>query len=509
MKNKLLAIAVVLTYFVCGNAKADNIDQQTAQQLGAYYFSLATGAKAEIPADKLVLAERFDNPTLCIPAVYVFNVSNGGFVVVSANNCVEPILAYSTEGEMDVEHMNPACRSMLEDYAQMISQYQNSESSPAADINAKWEQLINRTYRCDLSQGTVLSQTKAGDGTYLMNSKWDQGDLPIATYNFFCPKKKNPKTSEFSYYYDYDSLYCYAGCGPVAMAMIFHFWKYPTQGKGIAKDLQTSGGKTLKFNFDADSNQFLYSNMKPGLTYNSTYKSKSAVAKLIYATGIAMHAQYGISGTSVTKEYLNEALTKYFQYSSDFKFVYREGYYSGHAYTDNEWKALLINELDNGRPMYYTAADPGGQGRDGGGHAFVVDGINNDSTKFHINWGWGGSSNGYFCLTPASAIGSAGGYTFSQYHGVGYNIHPKTESIDDMVIEEASPAYPNPASEYIMIPVNLAMNTTLFVYDVDGRMVQRVIIPGGTPEYRLDVQSYPTGTYLYRLNGETFKFLVK
>jgi hypothetical protein len=64
-------------------------------------------------------------------------------------------------------------------------------------------------------------------------------------------------------------------------------------------------------------------------------------------------------------------------------------------YTPEEWDNLVRAELSEGRPVIYR-----GQGAVGG-HAFNVDGVQ-DQNWFHINWGWGGSYNGYFLLDDLS-----------------------------------------------------------------------------------------------------------
>lgn len=56
-----------------------------------------------------------------------------------------------------------------------------------------------------------------------------------------------------------------------------------------------------------------------------------------------------------------------------------------------------MKELEAGRPVVYA-----GYISSGGGHAFVIDGINADG-YFHINWGYGGQYDGWFdlqVLTP-------------------------------------------------------------------------------------------------------------
>ena len=90
-----------------------------------------------------------------------------------------------------------------------------------------------------------------------------------------------------------------------------------------------------------------------------------------------------------------------------------------------------------------------------------------------------------------------------------YNIHPKTEGIEDNTVFSTTTAYPNPATDYIMIPVDLPLNAVLSVYSIDGKMVDNIVVPAGTQEYRLDLQNYPTGTYLYRINGAAVKFTVE
>lgn len=50
---------------------------------------------------------------------------------------------------------------------------------------------------------------------------------------------------------------------------------------------------------------------------------------------------------------------------------------------------LVRDELESNRPVIYSGNNSEG------GHAFICDGYKEDEA-FHINWGWGGISNGYF-----------------------------------------------------------------------------------------------------------------
>ena len=59
----------------------------------------------------------------------------------------------------------------------------------------------------------------------------------------------------------------------------------------------------------------------------------------------------------------------------------------------SEWHQMLRKELDAKRPILYTAST-----KSGGGHMFVIDGYTQEN-YYHVNWGWSGSSNGYYLLT--------------------------------------------------------------------------------------------------------------
>jgi hypothetical protein len=87
------------------------------------------------------------------------------------------------------------------------------------------------------------------------------------------------------------------------------------------------------------------------------------------------------------------------------------------SYTSSTWMQLMKTELDASRPILYAGFG------NGGGHAFVCDGYNS-SDYFHMNWGWGGSYDGYFLLTALNPTGlgiggGSGGYNSNQQALIG------------------------------------------------------------------------------------------
>ena len=78
---------------------------------------------------------------------------------------------------------------------------------------------------------------------------------------------------------------------------------------------------------------------------------------------------------------------KLFGYHSDISYEWKSNH------TDNEYRNIIKNELEWNRPVISQGYDNGGYG----GHAWNIDGYSGNN--LHCNWGWGGSSNGYFNLT--------------------------------------------------------------------------------------------------------------
>ncbi|MBQ7443937.1 MAG: C10 family peptidase [Bacteroidaceae bacterium] len=113
------------------------------------------------------------------------------------------------------------------------------------------------------------------------------------------------------------------------------------------------------------------------------------MATLMQHCGTALQMDYNRSGAGGSSAYnvsVAEALRLYFGYDSDVCYVQR------HHYSYLEWVGMIYAELAAQRPVIL-----GGQSA-GGGHSFVCDGFDADDF-FHINWGWGGQSDGYFRLT--------------------------------------------------------------------------------------------------------------
>lgn len=175
------------------------------------------------------------------------------------------------------------------------------------------------------------------------------------------------------------------GCVATAMAQVINYHKYPEKGIGSNSYTTTTSGLSVSFNFGATT--FDWDNMADIYSLSSTAEQKTAVATLMKACGVSVNMDYGTGASGAMSAFVPAALVNYFGY--DKATAYRERIW----FSGQEWEDLVYNELATVGPVYY-----GGTTARNEGHAFVCDGYRADGF-FHINWGWGGQSNGYFRLS--------------------------------------------------------------------------------------------------------------
>lgn len=177
------------------------------------------------------------------------------------------------------------------------------------------------------------------------------------------------------------------------MAQIMKFHNWPEQGVGHYSYEHQSFGT-----ISSDFSEHVYDWTNMIDRYNNGEYSNvqaDAVALLMKDCGVSLNMNYGpVSGASIYS--YTPAFKNYFRYSS--RTVNRSGCETA------EFTRIITDELQEGRPIIYC-----GTGEDGG-HAFVVDGY--DTNYFlHVNWGWGGYSDGYFDMNymDPAGLGIGGG----------------------------------------------------------------------------------------------------
>jgi hypothetical protein len=114
-------------------------------------------------------------------------------------------------------------------------------------------------------------------------------------------------------------------------------------------------------------------------------------------------------------------LVRHFGYSTDVQYCDRR------SWTTAQWIKLIRENLAARRPVIYNGQN------ETSGHTFLLDGID-EHNFYHINWGWGGLSNGYFdmnVLSPANIGVGVGEGAFYRYQSIVANIKPGDASTDN------------------------------------------------------------------------------
>jgi len=342
-KLSTLAISLLLVVF----ATANPVTIEKARLVADNYFRHYSG-KSELTLKESSVIE-YKGTITC----FIFNYEGGGFVVVSADDAAVPVLAQSNTGNFPAEFSQPNLKYWFDGYNQEIKGAVDSRLSNEYTIGS-WNKLLNNNF----DRGT-------NDVDPLVTTSWDQG----AWYNYYCPAASGGQGG-----------HVWAGCVATAMGQIMKFHNFPEQGVlSHSYTHPTYGQQTANFG----ATTYNWAQM-PTQATSSNYQS---IATLLYHNGVAVDMNYGIDGSGAQSSDVPWALNTYFNYDpSTISLVYKADY------SLTEWKNILIEDLTASRPIYY-AGDDGSSG-----HAWVCDGYRSSDSKFHMNWGWSGSGNGYFTI---------------------------------------------------------------------------------------------------------------
>ncbi|MBO4489538.1 MAG: C10 family peptidase [Bacteroidales bacterium] len=294
-----------------------------------------------------------------------------GFIIMAADDASIPVLAYGFEGEFSMETAAPGAKMFLEQYKKEIAAIRSLKLPTANDVLEAWQELKNHQSKSTLE--IVVAP--------LLTSIWNQTKY----YNQYSPEDEDSPGG-------YDGR-TPNGCVAVAMAQIMYYYRYPEQGTGQHTNYTYYGNYTVNFGNET----FNYEAMEDALSgYNNE------VAKLIFDCATSVDMYYAPDGSGANSEDVPHALSTYFLYSQN-------AHYSSKWGTNNsQWRNYLKSDLNNNRPVYYSGYS------DDGGHAFVCDGYNSDN-HFHFNFGWGGTSDGFYALNNSDTYSNAvGGFSGGQ-----------------------------------------------------------------------------------------------
>ena len=453
---------LMLALFV-GQLIASPVDVNTAQKLGLKYVQ--GNASKQVASLDLAYTQTTESGA---NALYVFNF-DGGYIIVAADDVAQPILAYGEEGNFDANNIAEGLAYYLRHYARQIEYAVNNNMTASPEIAEQWEQIK--------SNGVIKGERGTrGNVDPLISTNWNQ-DNP---YNLLCPTGQGGPAG-----------HAYAGCVATAMSMVMKHWNWPDHGQG-SHSYTPSGYPTQSADFE---NTYYEWNNMPNTCNNSNYQ---AVALLMYHCGVAVNMMYGPSGSGAYSADVPDALINYFRYTDH---VYR---LERDQYSKFEWEEMLIANLREGFPLYYSGSDTDG------GHAFVCCGYRESDRKFYFNWGWSGFNNNYFAI---DALNTYSG-NFNQNQGAIFDMIPDyvyaslVPAVSDLAVA-AENAHSKKGVVTWTNPTTSVIGTTLENIDqvVLLRNDQQIysqsnVTPGEVMSFEDNVPDYDCYTYcLYFVNN--------
>ena len=338
---------------------------------------------------------------------YIVYLKPSGFVVVSADDLIEPIIGFSDDGTYDPSLENPLGALVRSDLSNRTLDAQAafglmslSENPAQIKAQTKWHTYV------DLAQNS-------NDGFMLMGlaclcdirvvplvqSRWSQADVCGKTcYNYYTPN-------------NYPS-----GCLATAMAQLMRYFQYPTAGIGkmnfsISVDSQIQYSSTLGGDELGGPYKWNQMVLNPSANCGSlTTAQCKAIGSLCYDAGIAVKMDYAQSGSGAGMQDAQVALKETFGYSNAvLGYNYERNIDSANLYS-------MINPcLDAGLPVI-LGIFAGEQSQSG--HAVLCDGYAYDtSIKYtrdgnsyeastiyhHVNMGWNGTDDAWYNLPDINA----------------------------------------------------------------------------------------------------------
>jgi hypothetical protein len=376
--------------------KENFVNSNSAEDLvGELYFPENDGDSQSTKASSSHL-KKVESIT-CVPGengntvYYIINYENGGFLILSADNRIHPVLAFSASSNFPVESGNTLPNGLVEwlfDKKEEVEDVRRLNQKQTEKLKKAWTapaiqnfisgEDFRRAPDPDTDPITDPDDPDCPENTLtivgpLINTTWGQGDgyndlIPVTG----CSNYLNGRAP--------------TGCVATAMAQIMRYHEYP-------------------------------SNYDWGLMPNTS--GSNATAQLMLDIGYAVGMDWGCGGSSADTE--DEVASSF---RNDFG-------YSSASYADFN-HSTVQQQLRWNRPVILRGGRNTGWwifGVYSDGHAWVCDGYReyrmcmSTSLFLHMNWGWGiwyNYLNGWYAFNNWNP----GDNTFNYKKGMVYNIAP-------------------------------------------------------------------------------------
>ena len=345
---------------------------------------------------------------------YVVNLAPAGFVIVPADDLVEPILGFAEKGTYDPSLYNPLGALVNQDVKKRISagrevlKTQGDKAGPIQKIKSKWEHLCADIQPVGGPNGPGLLNISDHRVDPLVRTKWNQTtccDSPaISCYNYYIPPSDPCDPCDYAVTSSPDSPFPYGspgnfpcGCVATAMAQLMRFHEHPTDGIGKVLcqiKVQAMPEQAWTRGSDGQGGAYDWDLMVYEPNCNTTDPNVwQAIGALCYDAGAAAKMDYNPppNGSGAFLSDAKIAFKNIFKYSNAFYHDYNPVNVPG-APVSAMIKMINPN-LDYNHPVIIAIWPIRSVS-----HAVVVDGYGYESETMyhHINMGWGGVQDAWY-----------------------------------------------------------------------------------------------------------------
>ena len=154
------------------------------------------------------------------PVMHIINYEDGGFAVVSGDNRIEPMLAYSDEGSFSDNHLDypEGLVDWIEHVKGTIEYIRTNDVALPEELAKFWEatELSGKSRAIPEQEATCIPGETFDEyiSGPLLTTTWGQG-VPYNDYMPYVTRNGESKRAA-------------AGCVIVAMAQVLNYWEYPT-----------------------------------------------------------------------------------------------------------------------------------------------------------------------------------------------------------------------------------------------------------------------------------------
>jgi hypothetical protein len=370
MKN--LAILILLGAALTGKAQSHFVDKTSALDIAAKEFALSRNFDSK-SFNQLKPELKFTGVQNDTVTYYVVGFKDqAGLVFLSACELTLPVIGVTNESKFDINNIPDGLRWLLGKHQERIIHMLRAEARNPGSVPREEEwKTIRDLYgpKGEISQRHFGFFDTIGP---LVTAKWSQR----WPYNLHCPRMN----------YVLTTCKTIAGCGPIAMAQVMHYNKYP--------------------------DRYDWSQMPDQLT-----SENHEVARLVLDAGRAAKTGHGCSFSATWPSDIDDALKNIFGYPY--------ARYDDDIDDDGRHENFILKIRDQISQGFPVIVDGYEEWNMPDWHLFVLDGFlgpPNRIGRFHINWGWGGSYDGWYRLDICNPPGSAGPYNYNQ--GVIHQIIP-------------------------------------------------------------------------------------